>query len=199
VAPPVRAVADAARWCGLQDARAVVLAALADGALQRAALQTELDAGARRTAGQLRRSLEDWDRGARSAPEAEAADALLAVGGTAPPRFLLNPELRLHGRLLGRPDGWLVDAGTGWEMDSVEFHGEAALLDATFTRHQRFADAGLELLHATPARLRTDRRAWARDVVGRARSRTAAGWRAPAGLEVVPTGPLLGGAGAAAA
>jgi hypothetical protein len=138
--------------------------------------------------------LDDWDRGARSAPEAEAADAVLALEA---PAFLLNPEIRLDGQLLGSPDGWLIDAGLGWEMDSVEFHGDAASLDATFARHRRFDDAGLGLLHATPSRMRADRRAWARDVLARAVRRRP--WSPPPGLVVVPTGPLLGGPRVAAA
>lgn len=192
VAPGVRAVADAARWApSLREARAVVLAALGDRRIGVEALRVEAGAGARRTSAALARALADWDRGARSAPEAEAADALLALTSRAAAPFLLNPELWLDGHLLGSPDGWVVSAGLGWEIDSVEFHGTADALDGTLQRHQRFSDAGLELLHATPARVRADRRAWASDVVARAGRRTAAGWRPPSGLVVVPKGPLL--------
>ncbi len=93
-----------------------------------------------------------------SAPEAEAADALLARGRDTPP-FLLNPELRLDGVLIGIPDGWIPSAGIGWEMDSVEQHGSTNDLDATLLRHERFADAGLALRHITPTRFRGARRA----------------------------------------
>jgi hypothetical protein len=193
VVPAVRAVADAGRWTSsLRDVRAVVLAALADRRVELDELRKEVDAGARRTSGRLQRSLQDWDRGARSAPEAEAADALLALPGLRPAAFLLNPEIWLDGHLLGSPDGWLVEAGLGWEMDSVEFHGDADDLDATFSRHLRFSDAGLELLHATPARMRAGRQAWASDVVARATRRVDEGWTVPSGLTVVPRGPVLG-------
>lgn len=201
VAPAVRAVADAARWSStLRESRAVVLAALGDRRINLAPLREEADAGARRTSARLVRAIADWERGARSAPEAEAADALLALTGPTPaPSVLLNPELWLDGHLLGSPDGWVVGAGLGWEMDSVEFHGSADALDGTLQRHRRFSDAGLELLHATPARMRAGPRAWARDVVRRASVRAAAGWQAPPGLVVVPRGPVLGAVTACAA
>lgn len=187
--PAVRAVADAARWTPrLQDARAVVLAALADRRVDVGELRADADRGDRRTAGALLRALTDWDRGARSAPEAEAADALLDLAG-APP-FLLNPEVSLDGVLVGSPDGLVVDAGLGWEMDSVEYHGSGETLDATLQRHRRFADAGIELLHATPSRMRADRVAWAADVAQRARARFGS-YQAPAGLLVAPKGPVL--------
>lgn len=197
LAPVARCVADAARWTPrLQDARAVVLAGLADRRTTADALRAELAAGQRRGSLALRRALDDWHRGARSAPEAEAADALLHVPGGGPPPFLLNPELWLDGVLLGSPDGWVPGAGLGWELDSREFHGAAEDLDDTLRRHQRFSDAGIELLHATPTRLRTAPARWATDVVQRSARRT--GWRAPRGLVVVPVGPVLAPSAAAA-
>lgn len=192
VAPTLRAIADAARWSPwLQDARAVVLAALADRRIDRVELGQEADRCPARRSTDLLRALDDWDRGARSAPEAEAADALLALAGAGPQSFLLNPEVWVDGVLLGAPDGLVVDAGLAWEMDSVEFHGSSSSLDATLQRHQRFSDAGFELLHATPTRMRAARNAWAADVANRAASRMGT-WRPPAGFVVVPKGPLLG-------
>lgn len=198
VAPVERAVADAARWSRLQDARAVVLAALADRRLTAELLLEEADLGSVRSSTSLRRALQDWERGARSAPEAEAADALLDLRGDGPPSgVLLNPEIRLDGVLVGSPDGLCVDTGLGWEMDSVEHHGSGEALDETLQRHLRFGDAGLELLHATPRRFRAAPTAWAREVTARATARQ--GWRPPPGLVVVPKGPLLGGAALRAA
>jgi hypothetical protein len=198
--PVTRAVADAARWTPrLQDARAVVLAALADRRITADALAAEHAAGPRHTGRNLRRALDDWARGARSAPEAEAADALLELPGVRrPPPFLLNAELWLDGALLGSPDGYVPAAGLGWEMDSVEFHSGHDELDATLQRHRRFADAGFELVHATPKRFRGDRSAWRADVVRRAEQRLERGWRPPSGLTVVARGPLLGVNGIAA-
>lgn len=195
--PVARAVADAARWTtSSREARAVVLGALQQHRTTVAALEAERRAGALRSAARLDRALVDWHRGACSAPEAEAADAVLALARRAPP-FLLNPEVRLDGVLLGTPDGWIPSAGIGWEMDSVEHHGSRDDLDVTLLRHQRFADAGLLLQHVTPSRFRRDERAWARDVADRARARSSAGWRPPHGLVVVPRGPLLAAVAAA--
>jgi hypothetical protein len=192
VAPVARAVADAARWTrSLQDARAIVLGALHRRRTTAVALEAELQVGALRDSARLARALEDWYRGAVSAPEAEAANALLALGRRGP-AFLLNPELHLDGVLIGVPDGWIPSAGTGWEMDSVENHGSTRDLDATLRRHERFADAGLLLRHVTPARFRADRDAWALEMAGRAHA--GQGWSPPRGLLVVPRGPLLGGA-----
>jgi hypothetical protein len=186
-------VADAARWTtSLQEARAVVLAALQRRRTTVGALEAEQRAGGLRDVARLDRALVDWQRGARSAPEAEAADAVLALGEGAPP-FLLNPELRLDGVLLGTPDGWIPSAGIGWEMDSVEHHGSPDDLDATLLAHELFSEAGLRLRHVTPWRFRRDSRAWASDLADRARARGRQGWRSPDGLVVVPRGPLLAG------
>lgn len=168
-----------------------MLAALADRRLTAGMLHEEADRGSVRSASSLRRALQDWERGARSAPEAEAADALLDLGGDGPPAgVLLNPEIRLNGVLVGSPDGLCVDTGLGWEMDSVEYHGSGEELDESLQRHLRFGDAGLELLHATPRRFRAAPTAWARWVTARAAARQ--GWRPPPGLVIVPKGPLLG-------
>lgn len=177
------------RWCpSLRDVRALVLAAMADGHVDRAALQDEVDAGSLAGSAHLRRSLQDWDRGARSAPEAEAVDVLLEHSGLP---FLVNPSVVLDGVLLGSPDGWLPAAGLGWEIDSRQYHGGTDDLDATLRRHQGFADADLVLLHVTPTRLRADRRAWALDVARRAGARIAEGWQPPDGLVVTPLAPAL--------
>jgi hypothetical protein len=144
----------------------VVLAALSDGFVGEDELTRERSAGQRHGRGHLTTSLADWSRGARSAPEAEAADALAGVEGLPP--FVLNPRLVLHGRFLGMPDGYLPGRGIGWEVDSLRHHGSSADLAATLDRHRAFADAGVELVHVVPAVLRRDPRGWARGFSGRA-------------------------------
>lgn len=188
VAPLSRAVADACRWSpSLQAVRALALAAVGDGRTTASELSSELGAGPRRGSAHLARALSDAEGGARSAPEAEAADVLLGTAGL--PRFLLNPELRLDGALVGLPDGYFPSLGLGWEADSLRHHGSSADLERTLGRHQRFVDAGVELLHVVPAALRRDPAGWAGSVADRARRRR--GWQPPAGLTVVPHGPLL--------
>jgi hypothetical protein len=157
IAPVTRAVADASRWSpSLQDVRALVLAAVGDRRTTAAALAAELDAGPRRESARLARALVDAARGARSAPEAEAADSLLSTPGMSP--FLLNPEIWLDGVLVGVPDGYVPSLGFGWELDSLRHHGSSDDLAHTFDRHQDFGDIHVELLHVVPARMRREPR-----------------------------------------
>ena len=187
VAAVERCLVDAARASrDLREVRALVLHAVATGRATESALRSELDAGARGGSGLCRRALDDARRGAASAPEAEAADAVLAAGLRG---VLLNPGVTAGGRLLGRPDGWLRGLGLGWEVDSREHHEQDDLFEATLARHDAFAAEGLLLLHVTPARLR--RGGWAEQVVRAARARRREGYREPAGLVVTPAGPLL--------
>jgi len=193
LAPASRAVADAVRWSGgLRPARALVLAALADQFVVTGDLERELAAGQRRGSAALAHALDDWRQGARSAPEAEVADALRALPrSTRLPPFLLNPILSLHGRLIGTPDGYLPELALGWEVDSLRHHGSSDDLAATLARHQAFADAGVELVHVVPTAFRRDRRGWARTFTARAARHAAQGRRAPAGLVVLPADARL--------
>ena len=190
VAKPARCVVDAARALrSLRDVRALVLAAVADHACTPGELAQLLDSGGTRGAALPRRAVGDALRGAASAPEAEAADLLLvAARRRRLPAFLLNPELWLNGRLLGRPDIWIPGHGTGGEIDSRRHHESVDDLDHTLERHERFTAAGLRLLHVTPARLRATPQEWVMRMVTAARE---AGPE-PSGLVVVPRGPLLG-------
>lgn len=184
-APPERAVLDAARgWRSLQDVRALVLAAVADGWIDPESARTALDAGPRRGSGACRRALDDALRGAASAPEAEVADAVRRA--TCLPPAVLNAELWLGSRLLGRPDGWLLGTGVGWEVDSRRHHGSSDDLDRTLLRHDAFARAGVVLLHVTPRRFRVDPAAFVRELADRVRERRAAGLADPPGLVLVP-------------
>ena len=160
-----------------------MLAALADVFVQPPDLLAEADAGQAHGRALLRRALDDWHRGARSAPEAEAADALRGLPRSAGvPPFVLNPWLLVGGRLLGRPDGYVPGLGLGWEVDSLRHHGSSQNLADTLGRHDDFAGAGIELVHVVPAVLRRDPGAWARAFGARARLRAAQGGADPQGL-----------------
>jgi hypothetical protein len=189
IAAPARAVVDAARMCAaLQDVRGLVMAALNGKHTTAADLRRELDAGPRRGSGLCRRALDDWDDGARSAPEAEAADWLRdEVRARRCPPFLLNPTLYLDEVELGSPDVYVPGTGLGNEMDSRRHHGSTDDLDATLLRHKLFAAADLQLEHVTPARFRATAPAWARGFAALATSRLG---QEPPGLVVVPAGPL---------
>lgn len=189
---PVRAVLDACWQQPLQQVRALVLAAVADGWVDVAELERLVDAGPQRGSAAVRRAVVDARRGARSAPEAELADVLVVAvrRGQLPP-FLLNPELLLDGEPLVTPDAYLVGLGVGGEMDSLRHHGDATALDRTLLRHGRAGRAGIELHQVTPARFRADPQAYVdvlREAVARRRRLVVP---QPRGLVVVRHGPLL--------
>lgn len=183
VAPVARALVDTGRWCDdLAAVRAVVLGAVADGRVDARDLEHEVLAGRRPGRDLVLRAVEDARRGARSAPEAEAADAVAAALDVP---FLLNPRLALDGRFLGMPDGYLPGLGIGWEVDSRRHHGSSTDLAATLRRHQDFSLAGVELEHVVPAVLRRDPAAWGRAFAATVRRRQASGAGDPPGLLVV--------------
>jgi hypothetical protein len=179
-----RAVVDAGRRvAALRDVRGIVLGAVADGHATVDGLRRIVDAGQRNGSADVRRAVLDAERGCASPPEAELVDAL--IGCREP--FLVNPQVWHRGQLLGCPDIWLVNRAVGGEVESVERHGSAADVESTYDRHERFADAKVELVHVPVRRIRADVQAAARHLLGRAREVT----RGPAELVVVPRGPVL--------
>lgn len=187
LAPVARAVVDGARGLSLRDARGLVLGAVADGWATVDTLRTHLDATQRNGSGIARRAILDAERGCASPPEAEVVDRLLGCGLP----FYVNPELRLHGRLLGLPDIWFLGVGLGGEVESRERHGEAQDVESTYDRHERMTACGIELVHLSVRRIRLDAGAAAEHLVQRAVARTWSGRPEPSGLVVVPRGPLL--------
>ncbi len=188
IADPARLVVDGARECqSLRDVRGLVLGSIADGRTTPQDLLVLLDGGAVAGTAHTRRAVLDAQRGAASPPEAEFVDEL--VGSGLP--FYVNPDVRVDGRFVGRFDAYLVGTGVGAEMDSKERHGHADALDATLLRHERVSRHGLELLHVTPARFRADPQAFITDLRRAVARRRAAGRGEPAGLQVIPRGPLL--------
>ena len=181
-----RAVVDAAREVSsLRDVRGVVLGAVADGWADVAGLRAELERTQRNGSGLTRRALRDAERGCASPPEAELVDELVGCGVP----FLVNPQLWLHGSLLGIPDVWCVGRGIGAEVESDERHGAPGQVETTYDRHERMTAPGLDLVHLSVRRIRRDPAEAARHLLARTRSRSAA--PEPAGLVVVPRGPLL--------
>lgn len=188
VAFPARLVVDGARECtSLRDVRGVVLGAVADVHAAPDDLLTLLDTGAVGGTRWTRRAVRDAERGAASPPEAELVDELLGWGLP----FYVNPEVRVHGRFVGFLDVYLVGTGVGGEMDSRERHEETEALDDTLVRHEHASRSDVTLVHTTPTRFRADParfRARLLEAVGDRRRR---GLGEPAGLEVLPRGPLL--------
>lgn len=188
-----RAVVDAARSCAsLRDVRGLVMAAMNAKHTNCETLRTELEAGPRRGSALARRALDDWSDGARSAPEAEVADALRAeVRARRLPPFLLNPNVYDGAILLGAPDVYVPGCALGGETDSRRHHGGEDDLDATLERHAAFHVAGLQLEHVTPARFRRSPAVWAARFAVIARQRQPLG--DPPGLRIEPIGPLQHG------
>ncbi len=193
IAHPVRAVADVARSTSdLRSVRALVLGALHETHVTQEELRRELLDGPRRGSAQLRRALVDAWLGASSSPEAEMAHWAMRQAGRGPlGELLLNPDVLADGVLLGRPDGLVVDAWLGWECDSIEHHGDDDDRDATEDRSDRFSARGVQLIGTTPRRFRRDPQRWLDTLVATAATRRGSGLRPPAGLTVVPRGPLL--------
>lgn len=187
MAPVARAVVDAARETrSLRDVRGIVLGAVADGWADVSTLTQVLSTTQRNGSGLTRRAIDDAERGAASPPEAELVDGLL--GGDVP--FYVNPQLLLDGRLLGSVDVYFVGRGVGGEVESVERHEQDdGAVTSTYDRHERITSGGVDLVHLSVARIRRDVTEAAAYLLHQARARTAAG--EPAGLTVVPRGPLL--------
>lgn len=155
VVAPDQAVADAAlRLLRLRDVRGLVLAAVADGRVALDRLDLLLARAPRNGSAHLRRALVDARRGAASAPEAELVDLLLPVARRLRLELLVNADVLHDGRLLGRVDALLPALALGVEVDSLRHHGSGADLEATLRRHDRFAAAGVRLLHVTPYAVR---------------------------------------------
>lgn len=185
-----RAVFDAARQLtDLRSVRGVVLGAVADRWTDVEDQRRILLAEPRNGTALLRRALRDAERGCASPPEAELVDELL--GCRVP--FLVNPAVYVDDLLLGYPDVWFVGLGCGSEMESRERHEEDDAFDSTLSRHDHFGAHGIVLSHLTPRRFRRDPAAAVAAVLAVVSSRLLlpATLREPAGLRIVPQGPLL--------
>jgi hypothetical protein len=189
LAGAVRAVVDATRQTSdLRAVRAVVCAVVNGKHATYEELVTERRAEYSRGLRLLGHALDDWGAGARSAPEAEIADALrIEVARGRMPPFLLNPNVFAGAVMLGAPDVYVPGCALGAESDSVRHHGSSDNLDATLARHKTMAHHGIELEHVTPARFRRNPAGWAATFAALADSRRGVG--DPAGLRIEPVGP----------
>ena len=182
-------VVDACRQLkSLRDVRGVVLGAVADGHTTVEQIRAAMGRGQTAGTALCRRACVDAERGAASPPEADFCDVMIGLGLP----FYLNCELWVDGAFVGKPDGWIVGTGVGWECDSKEEHAEGDKLQATLDRDKRFVRGqGLSLEHWTPARFWADPQAFVRAVLGEIDRRQRLGLTEPPGLEIRPCGPLL--------
>lgn len=151
VAPPPRAVVDAARETRTaREAAAIVIEAVQRQLVTVEQLVHEVEAGARRGSAPVRRAVELAAAGAWSAPEAE----LLELCDSSPrlPHVWPNPKLRRpDGSALVSPDAWLDDVGLALMVHSKRHHLRDAEWRSTVERDGELQEAGVVVLGFTPA------------------------------------------------
>jgi hypothetical protein len=154
-APIHRAVLDAARRMRDFDAiRAMLAEAVQRGRCSPQVLQRELTHGSQRGSALPRRALVELVGGARSVAEGDAWQLWQRSG--LPECDWNAPIHDSSGNYVATPDAWFDDVGLAWEIDSREFHFEAAGYADTLARNARYAAAGVLVLQTLPVRLRTE-------------------------------------------
>jgi len=152
VAAAARAVADTAldeHW--LNPVRAMVAAAVQHDLCSVDDLTAELAAAPRNGSGLLRRALGEIGAGARSVAEIRALGYLQQADV---PRFELNaPIADPTGRVIAVADVLWPRLRAVVEIDSREFHFDAAEWQATMRRHNKVTRLGYALTHYPPSEI----------------------------------------------
>jgi hypothetical protein len=151
---PARSVADAAREAGGDQARAIVIEAVQKRLVGLHHVRHELLAGPTRGAGDLRRAIEEAERGAWSIPEADLA-RLVTTSRVLPP-MLANPVLEIGQVRLPTPDGWFDDVALAVQVHSRRFHSGYLDWEATVSSDGVFAEHGVPLVTVTPRQIALD-------------------------------------------
>ena len=156
-APPHRAVADAARkMTSYGDVQAVVCAALQRKRCALPLLVEELNEGPSAGSRYLRRALAEVSDGVRSTAE---ADLKKLIDHSDLEKPLYNARLYTpDGDFIAKPDAWWQRAGVAGEVDSREYHMEAADYRATQIRHNRMESYGINVQHWLPSFIETESR-----------------------------------------
>ncbi|HEX3005492.1 MAG TPA: hypothetical protein VHO27_14855 [Angustibacter sp.] len=156
VAPPARAVVDAARTTRTpREAAAIVIEAVQRELVSVAQLVHEVEAGARRGSASVRRAVELAAAGAWSAPEAELLD--LCDSSPRLPHVWPNPWLRRPGgTALISPDGWLDDVGLALMVHSKRHHVREAEWRSTVERDGELQEVGVVVLGFTPSSIASE-------------------------------------------
>ena len=149
-APPHRAVADAARkMTSFGDVQAVVCASLQRKRCALPLLIEELNEGPSAESRSLRRALAEVSDGVRSTAE---ADLKKLIDHSDLEKPLYNARLYTpDGDFIAKPDAWWQRAGVAGEVDSREYHMEAADYRATQMRHNRMESYGINVQHWLPS------------------------------------------------
>jgi hypothetical protein len=156
-APPHRAVADAARtMTRFSDVQAVVCAALQRRQCTVPLLIGELNEGPSAGSRSLRRALAEVSDGVRSTAE---ADLRKLIDHSSLEKPLYNARLYTpDGDFIAKPDAWWQRAGVAGEVDSREYHMEAADYRATQMRHNRMESYGINVQHWLPSVIASESR-----------------------------------------
>jgi hypothetical protein len=158
--PPDRAVADAARgMTRFEDVQALVCRAVQHGTCTLECLIEELRAGPTIGSRYFRAALHELSADIRSVAEKDLKNI---IEGSDIERPLYNPRLYLFAdgkfTFIGIPDAWWQRAGVAAEVDSRQYHMEAADYEATMERHNRMESLGIHVLHVLPINIKPMRR-----------------------------------------
>jgi len=161
-AKPARAVADAARGpLELRQVRALVADAVQRRTCTTAEIAKELREGPKRGSGALRAALAEVADGIRSVAEGDLR-ALIKRFGLPDPMY--NPQLFVGEAFLAEPDAWWPDAGVAAEMDSRTYHLSPGAWEKDLARDAAMTAQGILVVHVTPARIRSEPAAVARQL-----------------------------------
>ena len=153
-AEAARAVADAARELGsFREVRAVAADAVQRRRCRIDQLADELRHAPVRQSAWLRRTLAEVADGVRSAAEGDLRD-LIHAHGLPPPLF--NARLYVGPELVAVPDAWWPEMGVVVEVDSREWHLSPEDWQRTLRRSTRMSALGINVMHVTPQRIRTE-------------------------------------------
>jgi very-short-patch-repair endonuclease len=181
-AEAARAVTDAARELGsFRDVRAVAADAVQRRRCRIDQLADELRHAPVRQSAWLRRTLAEVADGVRSAAEGDLHDLIRAHGLPAP---LFNARLYVGPEFVAVPDAWWPERGVVVEVDSREWHLSPEDWQRTLRRSTRMNALGINVMHFTPQRIRTE----AAEVAGEIRSALEDGRPRPAVRTLPATG-----------
>jgi very-short-patch-repair endonuclease len=175
-AEAARAVADAARELGsFREVRAVAADAMQRRRCRLDELSGELGHAPVRQSAWLRRALAEVADGVRSVAEGDLRDVIRAHR-LPPPVF--NARLYSGRDFLAVADAWWPEAGVVVEVDSREWHLSPQDWERTLRRSTRMGALGINVMHVTPQRIRTEAAIVAAEIrsaleAGRARPRLA--------------------------
>ncbi|PZS39157.1 MAG: hypothetical protein DLM62_09805 [Pseudonocardiales bacterium] len=175
-AEAARAVSDAARELGsFREVRAVAADAVQRRRCRLDQLIEELAHAPVRQSAWLRRTLAEVADGVRSAAEGDLRD-LIRAHRLPPPLF--NARLYVGPEFLAVADAWWPETGVVVEVDSREWHLSPEDWQRTLRRSTRMNALGINVMHVTPQRIRTEAAMVAAEIrsaleAGRARPRLA--------------------------